>query len=91
MHLTALHESGLAGVVFQRRPQRLAAVKQIQARDGEVNASLLQIPQQSLHHRGVLGGALPQSQHGFTPVTADSQRDNHLLPAERFSVDDNRT
>ena len=80
-----------SGVASERRPQRLAAVQQIQAREGEIDASLLQISQQGLHHRGIFGSALAQSQHGFSPVTADPQRHNHVLPAEDFGVNDDRT
>jgi hypothetical protein len=84
--LTALDRRRLAGILFHRSSQRLAAIQNVEPRLGEIEAALHQVGKQLAHHRCVLGGALPNPQDHFPPVFIDAQRGYHLLPLERRRV-----
>ena len=80
----------VAGVLFHRRAERLAAIQHVQSRLAEIQSAIHQIAQQLAHHRGVFGGTLPEPQDRFAPVLTDSQCHHHLLAGKGCGVNQQR-
>src|SRR5262249_54673685 len=72
--LAALDEAERAGRFPDRLPQSRAAVDDEEQRPIEAEAALLQVGQQRLAHRRVLGRALPQGQDVLGALCIQAQR-----------------
>ena len=88
--LAALDRRRLAGVLFHRRGQRLAAIQNVEPRLGEIEPAIHQVAEQLTDHRRVFRRSLPNAQDRFPPVFTDAQRGHHLLSFERRRVDQQR-
>jgi hypothetical protein len=68
-----------------RRPS--ARLRHVQARLIEIQPTIRQVGQQLASHGGILRGALPDAQDGFSSILADSQPGHHLLAGEQRRID----
>ena len=87
VHLAALDQRRVAEGVPHGFPQRLGAIQQHQQTPVRAQATALQIREEALTQRRVLGGALPEAQGVFLTVGGDPQCDDEAVLPDVHAVE----
>jgi len=86
--LAALHERRLIEGRVHGFPQRLRPVEDHQQAPVGAQAATLQVGDQALTDRGILGRSFPEPERLFLPVRSDPERDDQTVVTDMDAIQD---